>query len=71
MVMRIKNMKICTKLLIYSVIMLLLHSASASAQNVWVREHEPARSLITEDRLEREEKVVLFACAPTHSSRHT
>ena len=54
MVMRIKNMKICTKLLIYSVIMLLLHSASASAQNVWVREHEPARSLITEDRLERE-----------------
>ena len=47
-------MKICTKLLIYSVIMLLLHSASASAQNVWVREHEPARLMITEERLERE-----------------
>ena len=40
--------------MIFSVIILLLHGNGISAQNVWVREHEPARLMISEERLERE-----------------
>ena len=40
--------------MIFSVIILLLHCNGISAQNVWVREHEPARLMISEERLERE-----------------
>jgi Zn-dependent M28 family amino/carboxypeptidase len=54
MVMRTKNSKICIKSMIFSVIILLLHGNGISAQNVWVREHEPARLMISEERLERE-----------------
>ena len=52
--MRTKNSKICIKSMIFSVIILLLHGNGISAQNVWVREHEPARLMISEERLERE-----------------
>ena len=52
--MRIKNSKICIKSMIFSFIILLLHGNGISAQNVWVREHEPARLMISEERLERE-----------------
>lgn len=54
MVMRIKKRKNCIKSMICSVIIILLHTGIVSAQNVWVREHEPARLLISEDKLERE-----------------
>ena len=40
--------------MISSVIILLLHVNLLSAQNVWVREHEPARAIVTEEKLERE-----------------
>ena len=52
--MRTKNSKICIKSMIFSFIILLLHGNGISAQNVWVREHEPARLMISEERLERE-----------------
>ena len=54
MVMRIKNGKNCIKSMIFSIIICFLHMNIISAQNVWVREHEPARQLITEEKLERE-----------------
>ena len=54
MVMRIKNGKNCIKSMIFSIIICFLHMNAISAQNVWVREHEPARQLITEEKLERE-----------------
>ena len=54
MVMRTKHSKICLKSMMFSFIILLLHGNGISAQNVWVREHEPARLMISEERLERE-----------------
>lgn len=52
--MRAKNIKICIKSMITSVIVMLLHANALHAQNVWVREHEPARAIVTEEKLERE-----------------
>ena len=54
MVIRTKNIKNFIKTVICPVIAILLGTGTAAAQNVWVREHEPARNLITEERLERE-----------------
>ena len=45
-----KNIKIYIKTMIISIIIFLQHSG-IGAQNVWVREHEPARDLITNERL--------------------
>ena len=53
MLIGIKLLKKCTKALIISVAALLCHS-NVSAQNVWVKEHEPARDIITKERLEHE-----------------
>ena len=50
MLARIKIEKNCTKLMIIVMIILFSH-ADIPAQNVWVREHEPARNLVTEERL--------------------
>ena len=45
-----KTPKKLTITMIILIIILLSHT-SAGAQNVWVREHEPARNLITEEKL--------------------
>lgn len=45
-----KNIKKSIKTMIISIIILLQHTGMG-AQNVWVREHEPARNLVTEKRL--------------------
>lgn len=45
-----KKIKKCIKAMIISIIILLQHTGT-EAQNVWVREHEPARNLITSERL--------------------
>ena len=50
MLLGTKKIKICTKLVILQIIF-MLSSANVSAQNVWVREHEPARNLVTAERL--------------------
>lgn len=54
MVIKTKNIKNYIKTTICSAIMILLQVGSLTAQNVWVREHDPARNLITEERLGRE-----------------
>ncbi len=46
-----KRLKKSLKMLIFSVAVFLCH-ISAHAQNVWVKEHEPARERITKERLE-------------------
>ena len=53
MVMGTKKPKICINGLIASVIFILM-SANASSQNVWVREHDLARNLITKEALSRD-----------------
>ena len=45
-----KNIKIYIKTMIIFIIIFLQHTG-IGAQNVWVREHEPARDLITNERL--------------------
>ena len=53
MLVRTKRLKKYTKALIISAAAFLWH-ANLSAQNVWVKEHEPAREHISYDKLERE-----------------
>ena len=40
--------------MICHIIGILMYTGEASAQNVWVKEHEPARLPVTEEKLERE-----------------
>ena len=40
--------------MICHIIGILMYTGGASAQNVWVKEHEPARLPVTEEKLERE-----------------
>lgn len=45
-----KRIKKCTKMMILTAIIMLAH-VNSSAQNVWVKEHEPARKHITDEKL--------------------
>lgn len=53
MLLETKRLKKSLKALIISAAVFLCHG-NASAQNVWVKEHEPARDHITLEKLERE-----------------
>lgn len=53
MLIRTKRLKKNIKMLIFSASVFLCH-INAAAQNVWIKEHEPARERITAERLERE-----------------
>ena len=45
-----KRIKNCTKMMILSAIIMLVH-INVSAQNVWVKEHEPARKHVSNEKL--------------------
>ena len=68
MVIETKNIKTCIKAMILSIIICLCNVNPARSQNVWVREHLPARELITEEKLRTE---IGFLCDSICEGRAT